>query len=291
MFSRRTSGRFPREQNSEAPGPGSYDLPSTLEKKAPALDARERWSEQSVEGPPGPGNYDPRGCEKGSDAVGAATPTLNLAGIRASLEKENQAPASARHSLSGKVGNGSLSARVPPSSAGVARLHHDARARSPQALASVASMEAFSTTSSAATEAKQRSKDLRLASQLDGVRDELKSKSREAKELRAQLGAKDRRLEELQKKGEELVATRREAHRHTADIEGERDLKRRQLHEKEQELAALQRKAEHLRTAAFVGSFTHAGTVVRTHTHLHCSSTSYGSRYRHAAPPHTAPQH
>jgi len=97
--------------------------------------------------------------------------------------------------------------------------------------------------------ARQRGRDLRLVDQLDMVRDELKQKAREAKELHQSLSAKDRKLDELQKKLEELAADKREANRRTVEAESERDLKRRQLHEKDQDLQALQRKNESMKVA------------------------------------------
>eukprot|EP00439_Symbiodinium_sp_Y106_P020715 s4646_g2.t1 len=104
----------------------------------------------------------------------------------------------------------------------------------------------------------RKHRDLRLASQLDMVREELKQKSKEAKELQLSMATKDRRIDELQKRMEErscwLVPTKelgsdyRESRRSTAEVEGELATKRRQLHDKEQELLALQRKHEHLRS-------------------------------------------
>jgi len=216
MFSHQTSERFEKERTVTTVGPGSYQLPSTLDSKGIVIEGTERWQDTSTEGMPGPGEYDPKAAEKGTDPAGPANPTAK----RQATEKENRAPSSQR--------------KVLQKSASV-------RNQGPQV-----SLPMSETT----VEAKQRQQDLRLASQLDNVRDELKQKTRENKDLQQQVAAKDRKLEELQKRAEDLTADRREAHRKASDIESELSAKRRQLHEKEQDLLAQQRKNEHLRVAA-----------------------------------------
>mmetsp|Transcript_98710 Transcript_98710/g.235168 ORF Transcript_98710/g.235168 Transcript_98710/m.235168 type:complete len:962 (+) Transcript_98710:78-2963(+) len=187
MFGKQTADRFDKEQISEV-GPGSYDLPCTLDSRAASIvegNTPERW-EDSVEKAVSPPSEKP---------IAISPPSVERA------EKENRAPG----------------LRSP-------RGKQDAPAR-------------------------QWHRDLRLVSQLDMVRDELKQKSKEAKELQMASAAKDRKLEELQRKLEELAADRREAHRRAAEADGEVGAKRRALHEKEQEVQALQRKLEHARAA------------------------------------------
>lgn len=84
--------------------------------------------------------------------------------------------------------------------------------------------------------------ELELVSQLDNVREDLRHKSR-------QIAVKDRKLDELARKNEELSWERKEAFRKLSEVEVERDSRRRQLYEKEQELGTLQRKSDNFRIA------------------------------------------
>ncbi|CAE7252234.1 RDH13 [Symbiodinium sp. CCMP2592] len=235
MFGKQTGDRFEKGKVSEvSPGPGSYDLPSTLDNKGAILDWAERFQEMSESGSPNPNN---ESFAREADSSLMATPTPRPATPRPSEKekdnKENRMPApplsargkgpvrsSSPRSFPQPPSKPSTTAKAPPGPP--ASLVSDADAR--------------------------KHRDLRLASQLDMVREELKNKSKEAKELQLSMATKDRRIDELQKKMEELGSDCREARRSTAEVEGELATKRRQLHDKEQELLALQRKHEHLRS-------------------------------------------
>lgn len=202
----------------------------------------DRWAENSV----GVSECD----EKTNDISTAPTPARN-----ASVEKENRYPLSARKkdSIRGTSPRGTATVPTTP---GAATLVPRSIGFTPPATApysaSVSSLGPLTATTEApaSADAKQRQRDLRLASQLDLVRDELKQRSRENKELQLSHAAKDRKLEELQRKLEELAAERREAQRRIVEAESEKAAQRRQLHEKEQDLLALQRKLDHVKQAS-----------------------------------------
>eukprot|EP00913_Durusdinium_trenchii_P013003 g12208.t1 len=147
MFS--TADRFEKEATEDSPGPGQYDLPSTLEGKGVTLDvSASRWSDL--------GHLEPwtrraraEASEKGELVLGRWE----------------------------KMGGG-------------------------------------------------------LASKLELVREEVKQKSKEAKELHLAMAAKDRKIEELSRKAD-----------------AELSLLRRKAHEKDQEILSLQRKLEHSKAA------------------------------------------
>lgn len=234
MFGKQTAERFEKEQPSEV-GPGSYDLASTLEGKGGIMEGRERWQEDS------PGGQ----CESPRKNVSESVPLAPTPARNVAAEKGNRS-VSMQKSSSKKELVRSASPRVPaaPASLTTPAAAKTSRPSLPSTPTGVAPAN-----SAVDAEARQRHRDLRLASQLDLVRDELKQKAKETKELQNSVTSKDRKIEELQKKIEELAADRREAHRRTAESENERDLKRRQLHEKEQDLLAMQRKHERMRLA------------------------------------------
>jgi len=244
MFGKQTAERFEKERKSLV-GPGSYDLPSTLEGMSTgAGDELELSGMLSTEIP-----ADASPVKAAEEKIIAEksiaeqpTPARN-----ATADKESQISSarglSAGPATKSKKDLRSTSPRgppAPPMSKASTKPSSKAPAGPPTPTGSAVS-------SAAEAEARQRHRDLRLAAQLDMVRDELKQKSKEAKELQLGLAAKDRKIEELQKKIEELAADKREANRRTVEAESERDMKRRQLHEKEQDLLALQRKNEKLR--------------------------------------------
>eukprot|EP00419_Tripos_fusus_P035816 CAMPEP_0172778294 /NCGR_PEP_ID=MMETSP1074-20121228/201833_1 /TAXON_ID=2916 /ORGANISM="Ceratium fusus, Strain PA161109" /LENGTH=1285 /DNA_ID=CAMNT_0013615225 /DNA_START=77 /DNA_END=3935 /DNA_ORIENTATION=- len=209
MFSQRTSRRFPEEHRDPKPGPGAYNVPSSLDDKAPSMEGSQRWQDGSPD-LPGPGEYDVSPDIKNPEPL-APVPVQR----RALPEKENRAPSA-----------GSL--RKSRSMAGGPRSPRDGLC-DPE---------------------KPKREDARLTSQLETLREELKQKTRENKELQNFLSAKDHKVEELQRRAENLVSEKREAQRKVLEVEAERDAKRRQFHEKEQELQSLQRKSEHNRATA-----------------------------------------
>jgi len=209
MFSQRTSRRFPEEHRDPKPGPGAYNVPSSLDDKAPSMEGSQRWQDGSPD-LPGPGEYDVSPDIKSPEPL-APVPVQR----RALPEKENRAP-SAGSLRKGRSMGGGL--------------------RSPR--------------DGLCDPEKPKREDARLTSQLETLREELKQKNRENKELQNFLSAKDHKLEELQRRAENLVSEKREAQRKVLEVEAERDAKRRQFHEKEQELQSLQRKSEHNRATA-----------------------------------------
>jgi len=235
MFGKQTGDRFEKGKGSEvSPGPGSYDLPSTLDNKGAILDWAERFQEMSESGSPNPNN---ESFAREADSSLMATPTPRPATPRPSEKekdnKENRMPAPPL-SARGKGPLRSSSPRSFPQPPSKPSTTGKAPPGPPASLVGDADA--------------RKHRDLRLASQLDMVREELKQKSKEAKELQLSMATKDRRIDELQKRMEELGSDYRESRRSTAEVEGELATKRRQLHDKEQELLALQRKHEHLRS-------------------------------------------
>lgn len=221
MFSKQSAERFEKDRLIEdpTPGPGAYHLPSAVDGKGAILEVSERWSESAEE-------------EKLESNLSPLSPpfTRTPTPARGRDEKENRVPLSAR---CGSPRTWSTPATQP----------------TPKKAATPGPGWTPGPASVAPGCEDRRQRDLRLASKLDMVRDELRQKSKEAKELQLALTAKDRKIEDLSKKIEELAADRREAHRRTLEAENELGAKRRQLHEKEQEVVALQRKLEHARLA------------------------------------------
>lgn len=219
MFSKQSAERFEKDRLIEdpTPGPGAYHLPSAVDGKGAILEVSERWSESAEE-------------EKLESNLSPLSPpfTRTPTPARGRDEKENRVPLSAR---CGSPRTWSTPATQP----------------APKKAATPGGWTPGPAVAPGCEDRRQR--DLRLASKLDMVRDELRQKSKEAKELQLALTAKDRKIEDLSKKIEELAADRREAHRRTLEAENELCAKRRQLHEKEQEVVALQRKLEHARLA------------------------------------------
>lgn len=219
MFSKQSAERFEKDRLIEdpTPGPGAYHLPSAVDGKGAILEVSERWSESAEE-------------EKLESNLSPLSPpfTRTPTPARGRDEKENRVPLSAR---CGSPRTWSTPATQP----------------APKKAATPGGWTPGPAVAPGCEDRRQR--DLRLASKLDMVRDELRQKSKEAKELQLALTAKDRKIEDLSKKIEELAADRREAHRRTLEAENELGAKRRQLHEKEQEVVALQRKLEHARLA------------------------------------------
>lgn len=219
MFSKQSAERFEKDRLIEdpTPGPGAYHLPSAVDGKGAILEVSERWSESAEE-------------EKLESNLSPLSPpfTRTPTPARGRDEKENRVPLSAR---CGSPRTWSTPATQP----------------TPKKAATPGGWTPGPAVAPGCEDRRQR--DLRLASKLDMVRDELRQKSKEAKELQLALTAKDRKIEDLSKKIEELAADRREAHRRTLEAENELGAKRRQLHEKEQEVVALQRKLEHARLA------------------------------------------
>lgn len=219
MFSKQSAERFEKDRLIEdpTPGPGAYHLPSAVDGKGAILEVSERWSESAEE-------------EKLESNLSPLSPpfTRTPTPARGRDEKENRVPLSAR---CGSPRTWSTPATQP----------------TPKKAATPGGWTPGPAVAPGCEDRRQR--DLRLASKLDMVRDELRQKSKEAKELQLALTAKDRKIEDLSKKIEELAADRREAHRRTLEAENELCAKRRQLHEKEQEVVALQRKLEHARLA------------------------------------------
>jgi chromosome segregation ATPase len=210
MFSHRTSRRFTEDDRDPKPGPGAYTLPSALDDKAPSMEGSQRWQDGSTE-LPGPGDYSVSPDCKDNEVLAPVLPQR-----RALPEKENRAPSA-----------GSLRKCKGTAAGGL---------RSPREGLSDAE--------------KPRREDARLTAQLETMRDELKLKTRENKDLQNGLTAKDHKVEELQRRTEHLASEKREAQRKMLEVEAERDAKRRQLHEKDQELQSLQRKSEHNRATA-----------------------------------------
>lgn len=270
MFSRQTAERFEKGKPASAPGPGAYaPQPSALDCRGALIEGTARWPQESASG-----EYDPsrsvreRGdrtdrtdrdeplappalAPKGGVTPRPASPSMgtrrSLGNLHA-MEKENRAPGVQRKKVhvqspqqaekfageahSEAAPSGAATPKEPGSGVSTPAPGGASGTSTPAAGGAVASREAR----------QHRHQDLALVSQLDYVREDLKQKTR-------LLAAKDRRLEELQRRNEELAFEKREAHRKTADAEAERDAKRRQLHDKEQELLSVQRKSEHLRAA------------------------------------------
>eukprot|EP00435_Cladocopium_sp_Y103_P068458 s147_g31.t1 len=224
MFSKQSAERFEKDRLMEdpTPGPGAYHLPSTMDGKGAILEVSERWSEGTEE-------------EKLESNLSPLSPpfTRTPTPARGRDEKENRVPLSARC--------GSPRTWATPATQPTPK-----KAATPGP-GSTPGMLGPASVALGCEDRRQR--DLRLASKLDMVRDELRQKSKEAKELQLALTAKDRKIDDLSKKIEELAADRREAHRRSMEAENEVGAKRRQLHEKEQEVVALQRKLEHARLA------------------------------------------
>jgi len=87
-----------------------------------------------------------------------------------------------------------------------------------------------------------RHADLEAAAHLDLVREELRKKN-------LQLQAKDRKLEDYQRRTEVLMEDKKAAYQKLAEVETERDRQRRLAHDREQELLSQQRKADNYKTA------------------------------------------
>lgn len=222
MFSKQSAERFEKDRLIEdpTPGPGAYHLPSAVDGKGALLEVSERWSESAEE-------------EKLESNLSPLSPpfTRTPTPVRGRDEKENRVPLSAR---CGSPRAWTMQPTQPTQ---------------PTPKKAATPGPGWTPQPSTAGGEDRRQRDLRLASKLDMVRDELRQKSKEAKELQLALTAKDRKIDDLSKKIEELAADRREAHRRSMEAENELGAKRRQLHEKEQEVVGLQRKLEHARLA------------------------------------------
>jgi hypothetical protein len=92
----------------------------------------------------------------------------------------------------------------------------------------------------------------KLRDELEGAYIDIKRKRRENKELHLRNAAMDRKLEEMQKKIDELSASRRDAFQMLAEVQQDRDARRKQLADKEKEIQSLQRRYN-LRLTAAVG--------------------------------------
>merc|ERR1740138_41897 len=99
-----------------------------------------------------------------------------------------------------------------------------------------------------ATPRPRQGQDPKLVAQNDFLKEELKQKKSEIKELHQQGAAKDRKLDEMQRTIDKTEADRKEARRHAAEVESDRGATRKQLYEKDQELQALQKKHDQFKT-------------------------------------------
>jgi len=93
-----------------------------------------------------------------------------------------------------------------------------------------------------AAQTPRRCGDLETAAQLEHVREEMRKKT-------LQLRERDRKLEDLLRRNEELSHDRKEAHRKATEAEADRDKHRRQAYDREQELLNHQRRSENYRSA------------------------------------------
>lgn len=84
MFSQLSSERFEKDKEA-APGPGAYDLPSTLDPRAAGMDGPDRWNENPE---------DPSSVADGAEARPEEKPVSQPvpANCRSGEEKENRAP-------------------------------------------------------------------------------------------------------------------------------------------------------------------------------------------------------
>jgi len=221
MFGQQSAERFEKDRLMEepTPGPGAYEVLSS-DGKGVVMDTAERWSEGG----------DLKEATATEHFSPISPPCRTPTPARGRPEKENRIPLSARTKGQRCASPPSWTTAPTPKKGG-------------QVPSGPGPTPEFG------DDGRQRQKDLRLASKLDMVRDELRQKTKEAKELQLALTTKDRKIEDLSKKVEELAADRREAHRRTLEAESEVGAKRRQLHEKEQDVAALQRKLELARVA------------------------------------------
>eukprot|EP00927_Polykrikos_kofoidii_P072665 TRINITY_DN68765_c0_g1_i1.p1 TRINITY_DN68765_c0_g1~~TRINITY_DN68765_c0_g1_i1.p1 ORF type:complete len:1201 (+),score=280.63 TRINITY_DN68765_c0_g1_i1:85-3687(+) len=271
----KSPGRFERPVAASSPGPGTYDrrvsadesiTPLTAGRSARLAGVREEISLPSTAGMEDFSDSeqmtkqeeegkqkdcpveDERGSECSSQKVGCASGAAAAGSIVAVVDKvpERCGNARATNSVTKQrpaTGVAEKENRLLPSQrASVGTKRAVVRPQSPQAVSAVSELSLITT----ASEEKEKHEIRKLLGRLGMVGDELEQKRREGKDLQRQVAAKDQKLKEFQRKIEDLIADRREAHQRTAEAEAERDAKRRALHDKEQDLIGLQRKHEHM---------------------------------------------
>jgi len=210
-----TAGRFDKGKEECPIGPGSYDLPSTLDEHGLRISGTDRFNENGVEGDtPGPGFYDD---EEKTEKAGEKTKVLTRTpskGKRTGLQ------------ASTKENRGAMTPRGQDPVKKKLAMGVSAEARELEQLK------------------KQLTNEERLRITAEAKVADLTAAKKWATEAQVQLQSKDRKLEDAQKKMEELNAQHRETQSKLRNLEADEGGRRKALHEKDQATSTLQKSLE-----------------------------------------------
>jgi len=205
-----TAGRFEKGKEECAIGPGSYELPTTLDEHGMRITGTERFAEGGDDDVPGPGFLE--------DVAATATP-----------KALTRTPSKGRKGLA-------------PSS------KENRGAQTPGAQDKFAPKKLAMGGSSEARELEQLKKQLtneeRLRLQAEGKAADLVAAKKWASEAQLELTSKDKKLESMQKKMEEITAQNRESQTKLRGVEADEAARRKVLLEKDQAAINLQKGLE-----------------------------------------------
>jgi chromosome segregation ATPase len=218
MFSQFTSPRFEKDKEQSAIGPGSYDLPTTLDEHGHVIPAVARRDlNGTASDTPGPGFYGDATEEK----MLTRTPSKKKISLAPST-KENCAATPNRQRR-----DEAKEEKKPAQKRGVTGAGANPEVEQLK---------------------KQLSNEERLRAQAESKLAEMSEAKKWAAEAKVQLQSKERKLEDLQKKVEELSAKDSESQRKVRDLQSEEVGKRKILHEKDATVTSLQKNLDQTKT-------------------------------------------